>query len=112
VVPGRWIWIVIWCGILLLGIIGFGASVYWGRQTHWKNLDELLRACGTVTAAVGMLLLLYGTSGWIGESLLVIALVFFVLAFLVGRRRTRRAQTHHPEENPPPPPERPPRSSA
>jgi hypothetical protein len=111
-VAGRRIWIVIWYGILLLGILGFWASVYWGRQTHWKNLDELLRACGTVTAAVGMLLLLYGISGWIGESLLVLALVFFVLAFLLGRRRTRRATAPHPEDSPPPSIERPPRSSA
>jgi hypothetical protein len=111
-VAGRRIWIVIWYGILLLGILGFWASIYWGRQTHWKNLDELLRACGTVTAAVGMLLLLYGINGWIGESLLVLALVFFGLAFLLGRQRTRLAQAHHPEENPPPPTARPPRSSA
>lgn len=111
-VAGRRIWIVIWYGILLLGILGFWASVYWGRQTHWKNLDELLRACGTVTVSVGMLLLLYGISGWIGESLLVLALVLFGLAFLLGRRRTRLAQAHHAEENPPPPVEPPPRSSA
>jgi len=115
-VAGRGIWIVIWYGILFLGILGFWASVYWGRQTHWKNLDELLRACGTVTVAVGMLLLLYGVNGWIGEGLLVAALVCFGFAFLLGRRRTRLAQAAHrepkPEAPPPPPPPPPPRSSA
>jgi predicted MFS family arabinose efflux permease len=111
-VAGRRIWIVIWYGILLLGILGFWASIYWGRQTHWKNLDELLRACGTIAAAVGMLLLLYGSEGWAGEALLLVALVFFGLAFLFGRRRTRLSQAAQRESTPEVPIEPPPRNRA
>jgi len=110
-VAGRRLWIVIWYGILFLGVVGFWASVYWGRQTHWKNLDELLRAGGTVTASVGMLLLLYGVAGWPGQSLLVIALIAFGLAFLLGRRRTRLTEASR-DSKPEPPPAPPPRSSA
>ena len=43
-VAGHAYWVVIWIGILLLGLLGFGASIYWGRETRWKNLDEFLRA--------------------------------------------------------------------
>ena len=111
-VAGRRIWIVIWYGILLLGILGFWASVYWGRQTHWKNLDELLRACGTIAAAVGMLILLYGVDGWMGEALLLAALFFFGLAFLFGRRRTRLSQAAQRGPAPETPSEPPPRNSA
>jgi heme A synthase len=111
-VAGRRIWIVIWYGILLLGILGFWASVYWGRQTHWKNLDELLRACGTVAAAVGMLLLLYGVDGWAGEALLVAALALFGLAFLFGRRRTRLSQAAQRKPTPEAPVEPPPGNCA
>lgn len=85
---GRTFWILVWYGILLLGVLGLGASIYWGRETRWKNLDELLRAIGTTMVSVGMLLLLYGVGRHPGEFLLVAALVCFVLAFVYGRRIT------------------------
>lgn len=83
---GHRYWILIWYGILIIGAIGFGAAVYWGRRTHWKNADEILRAVGTMTVSVGMLVLLQTGSGGIGETLLVVSLLCFVLAFVLGRR--------------------------
>lgn len=62
-VAGRGIWIAIWYGILVLGILGLGASVYWGLRVEWRNLDEILRAIGTIAASVGMILLLRGVPG-------------------------------------------------
>jgi len=85
-VAGRGFWIVIWYGIMLLGLLGFGASIYWGRETKWKNLDELLRAIGTIVVSSGMLLLLYGVATGFGEGLLVLALFCFVGAFIFGRK--------------------------
>lgn len=79
-------WILIWYAILGIGLLGLLASLYWGRQTHWKNADEILRAIGTVTVSAGMLLLLYRSAGGLGESLLIVALCCFVLAFVLGRR--------------------------
>ena len=81
----RW-WIMIWYGILTIGVAGLVAAVYWGRQTHWRNLDEVLRAIGTITVSVGMLLFLYRVGGYPARALLVLALLAFVLAFVVGRR--------------------------
>jgi len=26
------------------GLLGLGASAHWGRRTHWRNVDEVLRA--------------------------------------------------------------------
>lgn len=85
-VAGRGFWIIIWYGIMLLGLLGLGASIYWARETHWKNLDELLRAIGTIVVSTGMLLLLYGVASVLGQVLLVVALVCFVLAFIFGRK--------------------------
>lgn len=85
-VAGRSFWIVIWYGIMLLGLLGFGASIYWGRETNWKNLDELLRAIGTIVVSSGMLLLLYGVATGFGQALLVAALFCFVGAFIFGRK--------------------------
>ena len=93
-VRGRRYWIVIWYGILLLGVLGLWASVYWGRQTRWKNLDELLRSVGTITVSLGMLLLLNRVAEVLGQVLLVVAMVSFVLAFVYGRK--------HPVAPPPP----------
>jgi vacuolar-type H+-ATPase subunit I/STV1 len=93
-VRGRRYWIVIWYGILLLGLLGLLASIYWGRQTRWKNLDELLRSIGTITVSVGMLLLLNRVAESVGQVLLVVSLVSFVLAFIYGRK--------HPVPEPPP----------
>lgn len=87
-VAGHSYWVIIWIGILVLGLLGLGASIYWGRETRWKNVDELLRAIGTTLVSVGMLLLLYGVATGLGEALLVAALVCFVLAFIYGRRIT------------------------
>ena len=85
-VAGRNFWIVIWFGIMLLGLLGLGASIYWAVETRWKNMDELLRAIGTIVVSTGMLLLLYGVATVAGQLLLGIALVCFVLAFIYGRK--------------------------
>ena len=85
---GRPYWIAIWYGILLLGLLGFGAAIFWGRRTAWRNLDEVYRAIGTILVSIGMLLLLHRVAGWYGQAFLGTALVSFVLAFVHGRRRT------------------------
>ena len=100
-VAGRRFWILIWYGILLLGVAGLWSSIYWGRQTHWKTLDELLRATGTITVSAGMLLLLYGLGGWLGQVLLVVALVLFVVAFLLGRKQPPPASHRDDDFEPP-----------
>jgi hypothetical protein len=93
-VAGRKYWILIWYGILLLGVLGLWASVYWARRTAWKNVDEVLRGVGTILVSVGMLLLLHQPAGplWktTGEILLVDALICFVSAFVLGRRLDRQ----------------------
>ena len=94
---GRGYWILIWYGILTIGVVGLLAALYWAKQTRGKNLDEILRACGTITISVGMLLLLYELDGGLGQALLVIALVCFVLAFVVGRRRGPPEPPRDPE---------------
>jgi hypothetical protein len=91
-VAGRGYWIAIWYGILFLGVLGLLSSLYWGRRSHWKNLDELLRATGTITVSVGMLLLLNAVATFLGQLLLMAALICFIVAFVLGR-------------NTPPPPE-------
>jgi len=79
-----WIWI--WYGILAIGVIGFAPAIQWARTTHWKNLDEVLRAFGTICTSVGMLLLLYEVQPTLGYGLLILALIIFVVAFMWGRR--------------------------
>ena len=83
---GRSYWILIWYGILAIGVMGLVAAVYWGRKTQWKNLDEILRAVGTVTVSLGMVLLLKRETGGLAQALLIAALFSFVLAFVLGRR--------------------------
>ena len=83
---GRSYWIAIWYGILFLGMLGLWSSLYWGRQTHWKNADELLRAIGTIAVSSGMLLLLNGLVTFLGQLLLLLALICFVVAFVLGRK--------------------------
>lgn len=85
-VAGRSYWIAIWYGILFLGMLGLWSSLYWGRQTHWKNVDELLRAIGTISVSTGMLLLLNGLVTFFGQLLLLVALICFVVAFILGRK--------------------------
>jgi hypothetical protein len=89
-IAGLRYWILIWYGILLLGVVGLGGALYWGRQTNWKNLDEVFRGVGTIAVSVGMLLLLYQVKIGLGQLLLVLALACFVLAFIFGRRVERK----------------------
>ncbi len=88
IIGRRW-WILIWYGILLLGAAGLVMAIHWGRQVRWRNLDEILRGIGTITVSVGMLLLLYGTGRGAGQTLLLAALIAFILAFLAGREQDR-----------------------
>src|ERR1041384_5739591 len=90
VMGGRF-WIGIWYGILVLWRLCLGASIYLGRQPHWKNTDELGRAIGTVPVSAGMLLLLNEVAEGAGELLLLASLVVFILAFVWGRRHAEPA---------------------
>ena len=90
-VAGLRFWNLIWYGILLLGVLGLLPSLYWGRRTHWQNLDEFIRALGTILVSVGMLLLLNHAGGVLGRVLLLAALICFVLAFILGRERPVRS---------------------
>lgn len=85
-IAGLQYWILIWYGILLLGLVGFAAALFWGQRTRWKNLDELFRGLGTILVSTGMLLLLYRRLMTLGQLLLVVALACFVLAIIFGRR--------------------------
>ena len=98
IIGHRW-WILIWYGILTLGVIGLFASLYWARQTHWRNLDEILRAIGTITVSLGMLMFLSGIGGGAAETLLLAALLSFVLAFAVGRRPDSRDPKPPPDDD-------------
>jgi hypothetical protein len=92
---GRQYWIWIWYGIFLLGVLGLIASVYWGRRTHFKNLEEIFRAVGTILVSLAMVLLLRGIWVPLGQVLLVIAIASFVAAFILGRRaEAARAERH------------------
>jgi hypothetical protein len=95
----RTYWIAIWYGILFLGVLGLWSSVYWGRQTRWKNLDELLRAIGTITVSIGMLLLLKRVMTSLGQVLLVLALICFIAAFVLGRKSRPAAPERDPEDD-------------
>lgn len=88
-IAGKRFWILIWIGILLLGVAGLGGALFWGRQTHWKNLDEIFRGIGTISVSIGMLLLLNGVLTGAGQLLLALALTCFILAFILGRRIER-----------------------
>jgi hypothetical protein len=67
-------------------VLGLIASVYWGRRTHFKNLEEIFRAVGTILVSLGMIFLLRQIWALLGQVLLVIALGCFVSAFILGRR--------------------------
>ncbi len=83
---GRKYWILIWYGILILGVTGFFSALYWARRTHGRNLDEMFRAAGTAFVSAGMLLVLYAVGDTAAQILLLVALLCFVLAFVLGRR--------------------------
>ena len=83
---GRQYWIWIWYGIFILGLLGLIASIYWGKRTHYKNLEELFRAVGTILVSLGMVLLLREIWVLVGQVLLVLALGCFIAAFILGRR--------------------------
>jgi len=85
-IAGQRFWILIWYGILLLGVIGLGGALFWGKRTQWKNLDEIFRGIGTMAVSIGMLLLLYRVGIGVGQFLLIFALTCFILAFILGRR--------------------------
>ena len=101
IIGRRW-WIVIWYGLLTLGVVGLIGAIHWGIKTRWRNLDEVLRGIGTICVSVGMLLLLHGTGRNIAETLLLAALIAFVLAFAVGReRRPPESPAASPADAPP-----------
>jgi hypothetical protein len=83
---GHQYWLWIWYGILVLGLLGFFPAVHWGRQTHWKNLDELLRGAGTIMVSLGMILLLRQVLEILAYLLLFAALGCFIGAFVLGRK--------------------------
>jgi hypothetical protein len=93
-VGGRGFWILVWYGILVLGLIGLWASVLWGRRLKWQNLDEFLRAIGTVQVSIGMLMLLYGVAVQVATGLLGLAFGVFVAAFVAGRNISFSHQRH------------------
>jgi hypothetical protein len=105
-VGGRGFWILVWYGILALGLIGLWASVLWGRRLKWQNLDEFLRAIGTVQVSIGMLMLLYGVAVQVATGLLGLAFGVFVAAFVAGRNfaseHRRRDDDDRPEDTEPP----------
>jgi len=85
-IRGHIYWVWIWFGILALGVIGLVPALQWGRQTHWKNQDEIARGIGTIVVSIGMLLLLYGVLTGLALPLFLLALAAFVFAFIWGRR--------------------------
>jgi protein-S-isoprenylcysteine O-methyltransferase Ste14 len=89
---GHSYWILIWFGILALGVIGLVPALQWGRQTHWKNKDEIARGIGTILVSSGMLLLLWGLLTVLASALLALAVVAFVFAFVAGRKADKARQ--------------------
>lgn len=89
-IAGRQYWIMIWYGILALGVLGLWSALFWARRTRWQNVDELLRAAGTILVSSGMLMLLNSVGGIWGQGLLALSLACFLTALLVGRRMVRR----------------------
>ena len=52
---------------------------------------------GTITCSLGMLLLLNGSGTGAGQTLLLAALIAFILAFIVGREHDRQAKRSPPD---------------
>ncbi len=84
--PGRWIWVWVWGALLVVGLLGLAGALQWGRETHWKNMDEILRGLGTVLVSLGMIFFLKGISQLGGIILAFLALACFVAAMLAGKR--------------------------
>ena len=97
---GKRYWIWIWWGIMALGVVGLIGAIHWGLQTKWKNLDEVLRGVGTIAVSAGMILLLKQTGGGAGETLMLAALIAFILAFALGREQKPPTQPL-PDDLPP-----------
>lgn len=105
IIGRRW-WILIWYGILLLGVVGLLAAINWGRQTKWRNTDEILRGIGTIAVSVAFLMLLKGTGGGgSAQTLLLAALIAFILAFVVGREQEKHPIRSPGSGDPPPSPD-------
>jgi hypothetical protein len=86
-VAGRVYWIWIWWGILFLGVLGLVPALQWARKTHWRTVDEVLRALGTICVSVGMILLLESTAVLTAYLLLATGISLFIWAFTIGRHR-------------------------
>ncbi len=84
--PGRTVWVWIWVVLLVVGLLGLAGAIQWGRETHWKNLDEVLRGLGTVLVSLGMIFFLRGISQFGGMFLSFLALACFVAA-MVARKQ-------------------------
>ncbi len=84
--PGRWIWVWVWAALLIVGLLGLAGALQWGRETHWKNMDEILRGLGTVLVSLGMIFFLKGISQLGGIILAFLALACFVAAMLASKR--------------------------
>jgi len=95
---GRRYWIWIWYGIFLLGVLGLIASVYWARRTHYRNLEEIFRACGTILVSLGMVFLLRQVWTLLGQVLMVVALGCFITAFILGRRADSLGEPSRPRD--------------
>lgn len=92
IIGRRW-WILIWYGILILGVAGLLVAINWGRQVKWRNIDEILRGIGTIAVSVAFIMLLGGTGGGgAAQTLLLAAMISFVLAFVVGREHEQEAK--------------------
>ncbi len=99
---GKRYWIVIWWGILALGVVGLVGAIHWGLKTKWRNLDEVLRGVGTIAVSAGMILLLKQAGGGAGVTLLLASLIAFILAFAIGREK-KPPPAHPPDDSPPSP---------
>lgn len=84
-IGGHGFWMVVWSAILLLGVVGLWASATWKGEAGWDNLDEVLRAVGTILVSAGMLLLLSGHLVQVATGCLGLAFGVFVAAFVAGR---------------------------
>jgi uncharacterized membrane protein YesL len=96
-IRGHTYWVWIWFGILGLGVIGLVPALQWGRQTSWRNQDEIARGIGTILVSIGMLLLLYDLLTALALPLFILALAAFVFAFIRGRRAEKERQKPPPK---------------